>query len=104
MADYITTYACFKTSETPSLTRNPGTFTTSNCPYHRHFWIPAFGDLCVTFRDSRESENPECPQIRRTPSPPDQVRGRLKPSPGGRGDYSKVSLRGNDGLRGGDML
>ena len=30
-------------------------------------WIPAFGDLCVTFRDSRESENPECAQIRRTP-------------------------------------
>ena len=61
----------------PGLTRNPETFATSNGHYHWHFWIPACGDLCVTFRDSRESENPECDQIRRTPSPPDRVRGRL---------------------------
>ena len=24
-----------------ALTRNPVTLATSNCPYHRHFWIPA---------------------------------------------------------------
>ena len=53
----------------PGLTRNPETFATSDLHYHWHFWIPACGDLCVTFRDSRESENPECAQIRRTPSP-----------------------------------
>ena len=25
----------------PGLTRNPVTLATSNCPYHRNFWIPA---------------------------------------------------------------
>ena len=53
----------------PGLTRNPETFATSDLHYHWHFWIPACEDLCVTFRDSRESENPECAQIRGTPSP-----------------------------------
>ena len=52
-----------------ALTRNPETFTTSNGHYHWHFWIPACGDLCVSFRDSSESENPKCAQIRETPSP-----------------------------------
>ncbi len=53
----------------PGLTRNTETFTTSYGHYHWHFWIPAFVDLCVTFRDSGECENPECAQIRGTPSP-----------------------------------
>ena len=53
----------------PGLTRDPVIFTTSNSHYHWHFCIPPFGDLCVTFRDSSESENPECAQIRGAPSP-----------------------------------
>ena len=46
----------------PGLTRNTEAVETRSCDGHWHFWIPAFGDLCVTFRDSGETENPgRCP-------------------------------------------